>query len=127
MGYRLHLGGFGRGFLLEYPKGYRILPFLSHRSDRLFLVLIHLHILKNTVMATRFLLGANKVIDTNKQTVEVNQVIQMEGYSYDKYVVYEIRRNDWGITYLLINLRTKEFNTADIIRPLNEKFGIGYY
>ena len=78
-------------------------------------------------MATRFILGANKAIDTNIQTVAVNQVIQMEGYSYDRYVVYEVRKNDWGIAYKLINLRTKEFQTADIIRPLKEKFGIGYY
>lgn len=78
-------------------------------------------------MSKVFLLGANKEIDRAKQVVEVNQVIRMEGYSYDRYVVYEIRKNDWGITYKLINLRTKDFQTADIIRPLNEKFGIGYY
>ena len=42
----LYMGGFGRGFLLEYPKEYRILPFFSHRSDRLFLVFIHSHFLK---------------------------------------------------------------------------------
>jgi len=78
-------------------------------------------------MSKVFLLGANKEIDRAKQVVEVNQVIQMEGYSYDKYVVYEIRKNDWGIAYKLINLRTKDFQTADIIRPLKEKFGIGYY
>jgi hypothetical protein len=74
-----------------------------------------------------FLLGANKSIDRAKQVVEVGQIIQMEGYSYDRYVVYEIIKNDWGIAYKLINLRTKEFYTADIIRPLKEKFGIGYY
>ena len=78
-------------------------------------------------MSKVFLLGANKEIDRAKQVVEVNQIIQMEGYSYDRYVVYEIRKNDWGIAYKLINLRTKEFYTADIIRPLKEKFGIGYY
>ncbi|NDV93426.1 fusion protein [Dysgonomonas sp. 521] len=78
-------------------------------------------------MSKVFLLGANKEIDRAKQEVEVNQIIQMEGYSYDRYVVYEIRTNDWGITYKLINLRTKEYQTADIIRPLKEKFGIGYY
>ncbi len=64
-----------------------------------------------------FLLGANKEIERGKQVVEVNQIIQMEGYSYDRY---EIRRNDWGIAYKLINLRTKDFQTADIIRPLKE-------
>ena len=78
-------------------------------------------------MSKVFLLGANKEIDRAKQVVEVNQVIQMEGYSYDRYVVYDITKNQWGITYKLINLRTKEFQTADIIRPLKEKFGIGYY
>lgn len=78
-------------------------------------------------MSKVFLLGANKSIDRAKQVVEVNQIIQMEGYSYDRYVVYEIIKNDWGITYKLINLRTKDFQTADIIRPLKEKFGIGYY
>lgn len=74
-----------------------------------------------------FLLGANREINRDKQVVEVNQVIQMEGYHYDRYVVYEIRKNDWGLAYKLINLRTKEFFTTDIIRPLKEKFGIGYY
>lgn len=78
-------------------------------------------------MSNVFLLGANKEIDRAKQVVEVNQIIQMEGYHYDRYVVYDIRKNDWGIAYKLINLRTKEFFTADIIRPLKEKFGIGYY
>lgn len=78
-------------------------------------------------MSKVFLLGANREIDRAKQVVEVNQIIQMEGYSYDRYVVYEIRKNDWGIAYKLVNLRTKEFYTADIIRPLKEKFGIGYY
>jgi len=78
-------------------------------------------------MSKVFLLGANKEIDRAIQVVEVNQIIQMEGYSYDRYVVYEIRKNDWGIAYKLINLRTKEYQTADIIRPLKEKFGIGYY
>lgn len=78
-------------------------------------------------MAKRFLLGASKEIDTNIQTVVVNQVVQLEGYSCDKYVVYETTKNQWGITYKLINLRTKEFHTSDMIRPLSEKFAIGMY
>ena len=41
--------------------------------------------------------------------------------------MHDITKNQWGIAYKLINLRTKEFFTADIIRPLKEKFGIGYY
>lgn len=78
-------------------------------------------------MSKIFLLGANKEIDRAVQVVEVNQVIQMEGYSYHSYVVYDITKNQWGIIYKLINLTTKDFHTADIIRPLKEKFGIGFY
>lgn len=78
-------------------------------------------------MSKVFLLGANREIDRAKQVVEVNQIIQMEGYSYHRYVVYDITKNQWVITYKLIDLTTKEFHTADIIRPLKEKFGIGFY
>lgn len=78
-------------------------------------------------MAKIFLLGANKEIDTDIQTVAVNQIIQMEGYSYDRYVVYEIYKNEWGVYYKLINIRTKDLQVCDMIRPLSEKFGIGYY
>ena len=73
------------------------------------------------------LLGANKSYDRDEQTVSVNQVVMLEGYSYDSYVVYEVNRNQWGITYHLINLRTHEFHTSDLIRPLSDKFGIGMY
>lgn len=78
-------------------------------------------------MSRIFLLGADKEIDRAEQVVEINQVIQMEGYSYHSYVVYDTTKNQWGITYKLINLMTKDFHTADIIRPLKEKFGIGFY
>ena len=73
------------------------------------------------------LLGANRSYDRSVQTVSVNQVVVLEGYSYDSYVVHEVSRNGWGITYHLINLRTYEFHTSDLIRPLSEKFGIGMY
>lgn len=73
------------------------------------------------------LLGANKSYDRSVQTVSVNQVVMLEGYNYDSYVVYEVSRNKWGITYHLVNLRTHEFHTSDLIRPLSEKFGIGIY
>ena len=73
------------------------------------------------------LLGANKSYDRDEQTVSVNQVAVLEGYSYDSYVVYEVSRSKWGITYHLINLRTYEFHTSDLIRHLSEKFGIGIY
>jgi hypothetical protein len=78
-------------------------------------------------MEKQFLLGANKEIDKHKQVVEIDQVIQFEGGNYDKFVVYNIIPNDWGIAYKLINIRTLEFHTTDIIQPLSEKFGIGFY
>ena len=73
------------------------------------------------------LLGANRSYNRDVQTVSVNQVVVLEGYSYDSYVVYEVTRDKWGITYHLVNLRTHEFHTSDLIRPLSEKFGIGIY
>ena len=36
------------------------------------------------------LLGANRSYDRDEQTVSVNQVVMLEGYSYDSYVVYEL-------------------------------------
>lgn len=45
VGRGLYMGGFRRGFLLEYPKGYRILPCFSYLSDWLFLFPIHSHFL----------------------------------------------------------------------------------
>ena len=60
------------------------------------------------------LLGANRSYDRSVQTVSVNQVVVLEGYSYDSYVVYEVGRNGWGN-----NLSSYQF--ADIrvsyIRP----------
>ena len=73
------------------------------------------------------LLGANRSYDRSVQTVSVNQVVMLKGYSYDSYVVYEVSHDKWGITYHLVNLRTHEFHTSDLIRPLSEKFGIGIY
>ena len=52
------------------------------------------------------LLGANRSYDRDEQTVSVNQVVMLEGYSYDSYVVHEVSRNEWGITYHLCLLYT---------------------
>jgi hypothetical protein len=41
--------------------------------------------------------------------------------------VYDIIPSKWGLSYELINLRTKQFGQCDLIRPLSQKFGIGYY
>jgi hypothetical protein len=78
-------------------------------------------------MSNVFLLGANTSYDANKQAVMQNQIIQMNGYENDRYVVYDITASKWGLSYRLINLRTKRFGQCDLIRPLSQKFGIGYY
>lgn len=78
-------------------------------------------------MAKVTLLATGKQIDTGQQVVRVNQIIRMEGYDYDRYVVYRIEQTPWGCNYCLVNLRTKKFTKTDIIRPLSEKFGIGFY
>jgi hypothetical protein len=73
------------------------------------------------------LLFANKTYDTAKQAVEKNQIIRMEGYGYDRYVVHDVINGHSGLVYKLINLRTRECGQCGLIRPLSEKFGIGYY
>jgi hypothetical protein len=78
-------------------------------------------------MSTVFLLGANASYDTGKQVVAKNQVIQMKGYHDDRYAVYDIVHGNRGVSCRLINLRTREFGKCDIIRPLSQKVGIGYY
>ena len=54
------------------------------------------------------LLGANRSYDRSVQTVSVNQVVVLEGYSHDSYVVYEVSRNGWGITYHLTHLAASD-------------------
>ena len=78
-------------------------------------------------MSKVFLLGANVEIDTEIKTVGIGQIIRMEGYEYDNYVVADITHNSYGYSYCLINLRTYEYVTAETIRPLSQKFGIGFY
>jgi hypothetical protein len=78
-------------------------------------------------MTVVHLLGANATFDTNKQAVAKNQIIRMNGYNDDRYVVYDIVSSQWGSSYGLVNLRTKQFAKCDLIRPLSQQFGIGYY
>jgi hypothetical protein len=78
-------------------------------------------------MAQVHLLFANKTYDTAKQAVVKNQIIQMNGYEDDRHVVYDITEGHSGLIYRLINLRTHRFGQCDLIRPLSQKFGIGYY
>jgi len=79
-------------------------------------------------MTKLYSLFGGTTTDTEVKAVEVNQVIQMEGYSYDRYVVYKITHDErYGYHYHLINLRTLDMQQSEIIKPLSQKFGIGMY
>jgi hypothetical protein len=78
-------------------------------------------------MAQVLLLGAGVGYDTDQQAVNKGQVIQLNGYHDDRYVVYDIVKGRSGLDYRLINLRTREYEQCDLIRPLSKKFGIGFY
>ena len=78
-------------------------------------------------MTKVFLLGAQQEIETEKQVVEIGQIIQMEGYSCHRLVVYDIVHKEHGIYYKLIDLADYLFYRTEIICPLSQKFGIGYY
>ncbi|MBF0648977.1 fusion protein [Dysgonomonas sp. GY75] len=78
-------------------------------------------------MTKLYSLFAGTTTDTEQQVVEVNQVVQMEGYSNDRYVIHKIIHNDYGYQYHLINLRTLNMQQSRIIKPLSQKFGIGMY
>ena len=78
-------------------------------------------------MAKQYLLFARKEIETKKQAVSVNQVVQMWGYNDPRYVVYKVEKSQWGIDYHLIDLDTHALSSTTSIRPLSEKFGIGIY
>ena len=79
-------------------------------------------------MTKLYSLFGGTTTDTEVKAVELNQVIQMEGYSYDRYVVYKITHDErYGYHYHLINLRTLDMQQSEIIKPLSQKFGIGMY
>jgi hypothetical protein len=78
-------------------------------------------------MANLISLCTGKSFDTTKQAVGKNQIIQMSGYHDDRFVVHDIVSTKWGLSYELINLRTITFGQCDLVQPLSEKFGIGYY
>lgn len=78
-------------------------------------------------MTKLYSLFGGTTTDTEVKSVEVNQIVQMEGYSYSRYVVHKITHNQFGYHYHLINLRTLDFHQSEIIKPLSQKFGIGMY
>lgn len=78
-------------------------------------------------MTKLYSLFGGTTTDTEVKAVKVNQVLQMEGYACDRYVVYKITHNEYGYHYHLINLRTLDMQQSEIIKPLSQKFGIGMY
>ncbi|MDR1706913.1 MAG: fusion protein [Prevotella sp.] len=78
-------------------------------------------------MTKLYSLFGGTTTDTERKVVVENQVVQMQGYSYDRYVVHKITHNEYGYHYHLINLRTLDMQQSTIIKPLSQKFGIGMY
>ena len=78
-------------------------------------------------MTKLYSLFAGTTTDTEVKAVAENQIIQMEGYSYDRYVVHKTTHDKYGYHYHLINLRTLDMQQSEIIKPLSQKFGIGMY
>lgn len=78
-------------------------------------------------MTKLYSLFGGTTTDTEQKVVEENQVVQMQGYSYDRYAVHKITHNEYGFHYHLINLRTLDMQQSTIIKPLSQKFGIRMY
>lgn len=75
------------------------------------------------------LLFAGKSYDTDVQSVRENQIVIFDGpYNMrQRVVVAGIAHTQSGYNYRLIDPETAEEHTADLIRPLRDKFGIGHY
>jgi hypothetical protein len=74
-------------------------------------------------------LDAGKPYDTSKQAVRENQIIVYygQGLFVIRFAVYKVERRDDGWIYHLINVGTREIRQTDMVRTLNDRFGIGYY
>ena len=75
------------------------------------------------------LLFAGKSYDTDVQNVRENQIVIFDGpYNMrQRMVVAGIAHTQSGYNYRLIDPETAEEHSADLIRPLRDKFGIGHY
>lgn len=78
-------------------------------------------------MTKSYSLFGGTTTDTEVKTVSENQIIQMEGYNYDCYVIHKITQDQYGYHYHLINLRTLDMQQSEVIKPLSQQFGIGMY
>ena len=78
-------------------------------------------------MLKSYLIDHRAFNDTDAQKIVKGLVIQMNGYDNDRYVVYDVITDCNRPSYQLINLCTHTFCHSDYIRPLSQKFGIGFY
>ncbi|WP_246037278.1 hypothetical protein [Dysgonomonas capnocytophagoides] len=76
-------------------------------------------------MTKLYSLFAGTTTDTEVKAVAENQIIQMDGSSYDRYVAHQITYDKYD--YHLINLHTLDMQQSEIIKLLSQKFGIGMY
>lgn len=80
-------------------------------------------------MAKYYSLFGGTTTDTEIQVVKENQIVIGEycGATSTRLVVSKVEHTPHGYMYHLINIRSKEYHTTDIITPLSKKFGIGTY
>jgi hypothetical protein len=79
-------------------------------------------------MSNLISLCTGKSFDTTKQVLQENQIVIHCGGGGDKrYVVSRVECKYGEYIYHLINTETKKFSQVDIVTPLHEKFGIGFY
>ena len=75
------------------------------------------------------ILNSKQTYDTSIQVLQKNQMVVHHGMGAQvtRFVVYRIDNLNGTFNYHLINLETKEFALIDLVRPVKEKFGIGFY
>jgi hypothetical protein len=75
------------------------------------------------------ILNTEKSYDTSKQVLRENQIVVRhgQGVCITRYVVYKVEHRDDSYIYHLVNVETREFRQTDLVRPLHEQFGIGFY
>jgi len=68
-------------------------------------------------------------VNTKKQDLVIGRIFffwSLES-DQDELAIYNISVNDFGTTYHYVNTKTLTLGTTDRIKPIAEKFGIGYY
>jgi hypothetical protein len=88
-----------------------------------------INILIQFIMSKVTVLFSGKTYDTAKQVLTENQIVTGYGcgMSEERYVVHKVELRGDSYVYYLINTETKAITQVDLLRPLREKFGIGFY